>query len=399
MINIDTKEFILTNINSDTRALALKKISNPNINLRCALEQISAHQIARHKIPSWASSSDIIYPPHISLEQCSSELTARYKAKIIASSLSNLQSVIDLTGGLGVDSYFISQHFQKATYIEQNSVLCALASNNFPILGANNVTAVNTSAEEYFNTLDTVTFSAIYLDPHRRSSSGSKVVSISDCTPNVCTLKDTIFRHTSDMFIKLSPMLDITLAIKEIGNIKGIWIISLQNECKEVLIHSQRNYLGSISLSCVNILSEKRSEEISSTWGEEKDITLSIAKSLGNYIYEPNSSILKAGLFKTVSHNWNIPKLHQHSHLYTSEELIPDFHGRSFHIENIIPFSNKVAKEIHSITKQANVLTRNFPLAANILREKLKLKDGGSYYIIGTTLHDNSRVLIVTKRI
>ncbi len=400
MINEVTKNYIRDNAEVDVKILALRSSKNSDIDIKFALEQIAAYQTARKKIPSWSACKDVIYPVHLSMEQCSSEMTARYKAEIIRKE-SNGRDFVDLTGGFGVDSYSISRKFDEAEYVEMNGRLCEVAEHNFRVLEASNITVRNTTAEEYLEGTRGEG-KVVYIDPHRRDDRGGKVVSIKDCAPDVCELRDKIFAIGDDLFVKLSPMLDITLAISEIGNVKSVWVVSLRNECKEVLIHSHKGHEGDTRICCVNIKGDGEIDEFSCMMEDEKMIEGGVVDrggDIGKYIYEPNASIMKAGLFKITGKHWGVEKLHKHSHLYTSDDLVDGFHGRIFEVIRCVDFTKRAAKEIGLDGGKANVLTRNFPLSANALRDKLKLKDGGEFYVIGTILANGQKVLVVAKRI
>lgn len=441
-----TQEYIKQHRNDDVYRLALAKTPE-GVDLQYALQQISAYQILTKKVPSWAECNELIFPRQLSLEQSSSELTARYKAELIRNFMGNQPFThIDLTGGMGIDCYFIAQHTQKSHYVELNPELCQIARHNFTHLNSN-ISVHNTTAEEFLNqstdnrlqitnnrvqstdnrvqmtdnrvqiTDDrlqmTDNFSLltpnssllIYLDPARRGDHGQKLVSIADCQPNVIELLPQMFELTDKVVVKLSPMLDITRAINELSHIEKLYVISVGNECKELLLFINKKYNAETQIHAINLkstINNQRSTDnptpFSGFISHETALSLSYAHEVGKYLYEPYAAHLKSGLYKTIAQQYNCEKLHQHSHLYTSTELNNDFPGRKFEVKEVVPFDKKSAKTLFKSLKQANLTTRNFPLTVSELRTQYKIKDGGETYIFATTLHDDSKVLIVCQK-
>lgn len=404
-----TQEYIKQHRNDDVYRLALSKAPE-GVDIQYALQQISAYQILTKKVPSWAECDDLIFPKKLSLEQSSSELTARYKAELILQYMGNNPfSHIDFTGGMGIDCYFIAQHTLQSYYVEQNSELCQIAKHNFSHLNTN-ISVLNTTAEEFLNqitdnaSLLTLNSSLlIYLDPARRGDHGQKLVSIADCQPNVIELLPQMFSITNKIVIKLSPMLDITRALNELSNIEHLYVISVGNECKELLLFINREYNNATQIHAINLKPTVKNQHsiadkyslLNGTLQEEYSLTLHYASEIKQYLYEPYAAHLKSGLYKTLAQRYNVEKLHQHSHLYTSTELNPDFPGRQFRVEKVIPFDKKTAKLLFKNLKQANLTTRNFPLSVSELRTQYKIREGGDTYIFATTLHDESRILII----
>ena len=419
-----TKEYIKQHRNDDIYRLALTKAPE-GVDLQYALSQISAYQTLSKKVPSWAECDELIFPRQLSLEQSSSELTARYKAELIREFIgSDNYQHIDLTGGMGIDCYFIAQYASQSHYIEQNPELCTIAQHNFAHLNPN-ISVHNTTAEEFLNqitddrvqstdksiaegsknaksqlsTLNSKLSTLIYLDPARRGDHGQKLVSISDCQPNVIELLPQMFELTNKIVVKLSPMLDITRAINELSHIEKLYVISVNNECKELLLLINKECETDTEIYAVNIDNKgNKSDILKGTIPSESQIGISHAHEVGSYLYEPFAAHLKSGLYKTIAQQYGVEKLHQHSHLYTSNTLNNDFPGRKFQVKEVIPFDKKSAKTLFKSLQKANITTRNFPLTVNELRTQYKIKDGGETYIFATTLYDDSKVLIVCKK-
>ena len=413
-----TQEYIKQHRNDDVYRLALAKTPE-DVDLQYALQQISAYQILTKKVPSWAECNELIFPRQLSLEQSSSELTARYKAELIRDFMGNQPFThIDLTGGMGIDCYFIAQHTQKSHYVELNPELCQIARHNFTHLNPN-ISVHNTTAEEFLNqstdnrvqitdnaSLLTPNSSLlIYLDPARRGDHGQKLVSIADCQPNVIELLPQMFELTDKVVVKLSPMLDITRAINELPHIEKLYVISVNNECKELLLFINKKYNAETQIHTINLkstINNQRSTDTPTPFSgfisHESALSLSYAHEVGKYLYEPYAAHLKSGLYKTIAQQYDCEKLHQHSHLYTSTELNNDFPGRKFEVKEVVPFDKKSAKTLFKSLKQANLTTRNFPLTVSELRTQYKIKDGGETYIFATTLYDDSKVLIVCQK-
>ena len=374
--------------------------------------QTEGRKIIANKLPSWAENMSILFPVKISLEQCSSETTAIYKAGLVRG-----ESLVDLTGGFGVDCSFLSRKFSSVDYVEQNEELCQIAEHNFAALGLN-IRVNNAESVDFLKKMPFV--DCIYIDPARRDIKGKKTADLSLCSPNLLEIRDILLEKCNTLLIKLSPMFDISSALEVFPECKQVHVVSVKNECKELLLLVEKGFCGETEVVCVNLEElGVRSEELGisvQTSGEPSLLELSrvkleitsvasnLKKEKGeiisysfpkSYFYEPNASIMKAGLFKTVANKYNVQKLHPSTHLYTSEELVPNFPGRSFEIKRVTKVQKK---EIQDIEK-ANLSTRNFPGNVADLRKKLKLKDGGDTYIFACTLNDNSKVLIVCNKL
>ena len=388
MLDDATIEFIAQHREEDVRTLALQAGRYPTVDMREAVTQIEGWQHAREKLPEWAAVEGIIYPPKISMEQCSSEKTAKYKAGLVAGKM-----FADLTGGFGIDFSYMARGFGEAFYIERNENLCNIATANFSRLGLDHVKVLNGNSEELFGTLPRLDW--IFVDPARRDSDGRKVVALSDCEPNVVELD--LLSKADKAMIKCSPMLDITLACRQLGSVSSVHIISVNNECKELLIILNSGNFSGITTQCVNILKDGGMQTFSFTQEEEDLASISYCSEVGKYLYEPNASIQKAGCPKSLGAHYHVDKLHPNSHLYTSIEHVHDFPGRTFEIVEVLGFSKADIKRVQSLGK-ANITVRNFPENVQLLRKRLKLADGGENYIFATTLKDSSKALIVCKK-
>lgn len=390
ILSNELKQFILDHESDNVRDLALKSKRYSNIDIPFAFQQIAGRQIAKKKLPSWYSLTDILYPKHLSLEQCSSEHTAIYKASLVQG-----QTMVDLTGGMGVDFSFIAKDFELATYVEQQEELVELANYNFKALNLNQAKTINGDAVEYLKAMQKVDL--IYIDPARRSEEGRKTVLIEDCTPNLLDIDDLLEEKAKITMIKLSPMLDISLALQSLKGISDVHIVSHNNECKELLFIKQKDYKEQPQIHCVNIQSDQ-TDIYTFTKESEKQAKLNIADELGQYLYEPNASILKGGAYKSLSDNFSVYKLHISSHLYTSNTLEDSFPGRKFIIEGISSLNKKEVKSYLKGIQKANITTRNFPLSVQELRKRTSLSDGGDLYIFATTLADDKKVLIYCRK-
>lgn len=493
-MNQATLDFIRQHQDDDVRQLAFLGSKYPEVDMPFALDQIRGRKMARMKLPLWASIDGIIYPPHISMEQCSSEQTALYKAELAARLLglspssseneeekdkesenaSNLHlsencefagkgavdsefakneatckkqqilteseenvneikeephegdfseetGFVDLTGGFGVDfSYIASRLGVKSMYVERQAHLCEAAKENFGRLGLKNAIVKNGDGIEVLHSfaskkeaaaLDSLGITEdqsqsllktnlglklIFIDPARRDDAGNKVVSLKDCTPDVTLLQEEMLSKADYVIIKLSPMLDWHRAVSELNCVQEVHIISVNNECKELLLVLSARNMGNLRIYCVN--------DAQSFVCEESDMEASSVKIAPftleemQYLYEPNASLMKAGCFGVLSERYDARMLSKNSHLFVSREPIAVFPGRSFRIIAISSFNKKELKRHLSGITKANIATRNFPLSVAELRKRLKLKDGGETYIFATTLSDESHVLVITEK-
>ena len=431
MMNQATQDFIRQHQDEDVRQLAFLGSKNPEVDMPFALDQIRGRKMARAKLPRWANIDGIIYPPHISMEQCSSESTALYKAELAARLLGLPASLfseeigfVDLTGGFGVDfSYIAARLGMKSMYVERQAHLCDAAKENFERLGLKNAIVKNGDGIEVLHSFHPkkkdaasaddslgITYDQprsllktnlglkiIFIDPARRDDAGNKVVSLKDCTPDVTVLQEEMLLKADYVIIKLSPMLDWHRAISELSHVREVHIISVNNECKELLlVLSARNMGGNLRIYCVNDAQSFVCDEMDMESSSVK-IAPSTLEEM-QYLYEPNASLMKAGCFGVLSDRYDARMLSKNSHLFVSQAPIEAFPGRSFRIIAISSFNKKELKRhLPGITK-ANIATRNFPLSVAELRKRLKLKDGGETYIFATTLSDESHVLVITEK-
>ena len=391
-MNTATRDFIEKHLKDDVRQLALQKFPD-DVDKILVLNQIEARQLLSKKVPSWASNPDLLFPKHLSIEQCSSELTAKYKASIISGG----DIFVDLTGGLGIDSYFLSEKFKTSYYIENQKELCDLAEHNFGVLGRK-ITVVNSDAETFLS--KNHDFDLIFIDPARRDIYNRKMVSLHDCSPDVIDLQNILLKNAKNVLIKVSPMLDISLITNELQNISEVHMVSVKNECKEILIKIEPGFEREIKYFCVNFIGNdlKSVQFFEFSENLESSESSKFAPTIKRYLYEPNASLMKSGAFKLISQRFAIEKLHVNSHLYTSDNLISDFPGRIFEVVGFAPFNKKIKKELLKDITEASVATRNFPLSANELRKSLNLKESDKNFVFGTTLIGDKKVVILAKK-
>lgn len=386
-ISPETQQFIDLHKDDDVRLLALQAGSYPQVDIRQAVVQISGRQAIAAKVPSWHATRGILYPEHLPIEQCSSEQAARYKA-----SLAKGGSLVDLTGGFGIDCAFMSPGFENVTYLERQSELCDIARHNFGLLGLTRIHVENSDATNRLPAMPPC--DCIFIDPARRDKSGGKVVRVSDCEPDVEKLEAMLLEKSPLVLVKLSPMLDLSLAIRSLPHTHEVHVVSVQNECKELLLVLRRGVPSVVPIHCVN-LSHGAKQEFIFTREEESETTTAFADSIGKYLYEPNASILKAGAFRCLARRYALEKLHRNTHLYTSDALANGFPGRIF---NVLSYGSLKDKKLLTGIDKANVATRNFPIHADALRKRLKLSDGGDIYLFGATINPEKKIIIVCRK-
>ncbi len=387
-----TRDYIRNHQNDDVRELALKGCQDPDVDLSFALQQIQGRQKARVKLPEMYDNPDIIFPATVSMEQCSSEATARYKASLVHG-----DTFADLTGGFGVDTIALAKCFQQGFYIESSTELREVFEHNAHAMEIRNIQIRQGIMEEVLPTLPEVDM--LYLDPSRRDGHGQRVVALTDCTPNVPEHKDALLgKARQGVLVKLSPMLDIKAALQQLPETREIHVLAVHGECKEILFLLSHDKVENIEYHAVNIQGERVTDFPFSSQ-EETEAAPELADGVGKYLLEPNAAVMKAGAFKCVATQYGLRKLHAHSHLYTCDEPVADFPGRVFTVENVVPFSKKEVKRHLADIGKANVAVRNFPLTAEELRKQLKLGDGGDVYLFGTTLHAGEKVIILTRKV
>ena len=353
-MNKATKDFIREHADADVRQLALQAKKNPEVDLTYALEQIAGRQKAKMKLPSWAKIDGMVYPPHISMEQCSSELTAKYKAEIVPCG----NYFVDLTGGFGVDFSFIAKTFKHAVYVERQEHLCAITSENFRLLGLDNAEVVNADGIEYLHQMDHADL--VFIDPARRDDHGGRTYGIADCTPNVLEVMDELMLKTNMLLLKLSPMLDWRKAVRDLGGASEVHIVSVDNECKELLIMVKHD-VQPIKVVCVNLFSNEEREVFEFDDTESTPLRQNISSK--TYLFEPNTSIMKAGCFDEIQARFPVAQLDNNSHLFVSDHEIPDFPGRLFKIEIVTSMNKRELKEALAGIDRANIAVRNFPVS------------------------------------
>jgi len=391
-MNIETKQFIATHEKEDIFALKLKYKTESKVDINLSIRQITGKQKIKYKVPLFYQTEDILYPAQLSLEQSSSESTAKYK-----SNLCEGNRLIDLTGGFGVDCCFMSSRFKQVTYVEQQEELCDLAAHNFKALGKEHIKVVHSKTENYLAETEHVDW--IFIDPARRSTEGKKVVLLSDCEPNVAILSALLLEKASHVMIKLSPMMDITAAIRELPATSEIHIISVENECKEVLLILDQTAGVNIKIKTINFGINKEDQVFEFNIQDESLANISFSSMLGKYLYEPNAAIMKSGAFKLIGERFKLHKLQRNTHLYTSDELSVEFPGRIFEVKKQWGNSKKELKELVVKIPKANITTRNYPVSVDELRKKLKIKDGGDIYLFACTLNNEQKSIIECNKI
>lgn len=432
-INQETKDFIIRHANDDVRKVALSGKPAEGVDMQFALQQIAGRQTARTKLPSWYASGDVIFPPHISMEQCSSEQTAEYKAEVLLGILSNPFAVyhdakkchfIDFTGGFGVDFSYMAKPFGSATYIERQEHLCEIARHNLPLLGLDNAEVVCTDSVEAMRNVNCLAKGkplVVFMDPARRDTNGQRTYAISDCMPDVTSCIDDLLRQTEVLMIKLSPMLDWHSAVRELNNaaqshdaVREIHIVSVGNECKELLLVLSDKYSSPLSLHCVNDaekfvvhgINEEEMAEKAAADGimqpddDDDSDELQCSESVfeAQFLFVPNASVMKAGCFGLLESTFPVSQVSPNSHLFFADGMVEGFPGRAFRVRTVTTMNKKELRKALDGIAKANIATRNFPISPDNLRRKLKLKDGGETYIFATTTADNDHVLFVCDK-
>ncbi|MEX2230826.1 MAG: class I SAM-dependent methyltransferase [Cyclobacteriaceae bacterium] len=390
------KQFILDHENDDVRDLILKHKDILGIPIARVMEQIATRRKAREKLPLYYNTPEIIFSPPANFEQSSSELTAQYKSEIINSSFTTEKAIIaDLTGGFGVDAYFFSKTAQKVHFVEPDTSLLEIARHNHQLLGARNIQYHNSTAENFIRATGEY-FDFAYLDPSRRTAAKKKVHAFEDSQPDVLKLTSEIFEKTCVMMVKASPLLDIQAGMSQLTCVKNVFVVSVYNECKEILFLCEEDFAGIAAIEAVNILGDLVVQKFEFSFQEERRQMVEYSDPL-KYLYEPNASILKAGAFKSVAIRFNLKKIQSSTHLYTGDHLIESFPGKRFLIEKSIRPDPSEIKKYYPDGK-ANVTTRNYPLSPEALKKKTGLKDGGEKFLIGFS-GQKKKYLVVAKKL
>ena len=387
ILHPEVQQFIHDNLNSDTSKLLFKGSPFDALSIQELVTQIISKKKCVKKLPSWYKTENIYYPPKVHIEQTSSEITAAYKSLLVSGN-----SIIDITGGFGVDCYYFSKKIKKVTHCELDTNLSTIVKNNYEQLKIDTINLVSGDGIAFLKN-NSSRYDWIYIDPSRRDSTHKKVFLLKDCLPNVPDNLDLLFSKSDHILVKNSPILDLSKTIEELRFVKEIHIVAVQNEVKELLFVLEKNHVKAIQIKTVNYLSKnvqlfdfQHTKETTSTYSEPK-----------KYLYEPNSAILKSGGFHEISVQFNLEKLHQHSHLYTSEKCI-EFPGRTFLVEGMCSYHKKEIKKFLTENK-ANITTRNFPESVAEIRKKTKIKEGGSTYLFFTTNHNNKHIVLICSQV
>ncbi|MFN4026926.1 MAG: THUMP-like domain-containing protein [Flavobacterium sp.] len=380
------QDFINRNITTNVSALALQKNPMTEVNWTLVLQQIAAKQKAEHKLPTWFQTPNIYYPSKVSVEQTSSEKTAQYKSGLVSG-----KTLIDLSGGFGVDDFYFAQQLKQVIHCEIDESLSEIVRYNFEQLKASNINCIPGDSEVTLNQLQ-AQFDWIYIDPSRRNEAKGKVFMLKDCLPNVPEKLDYYFGFTASLMIKTAPILDITAGLSELRNVKAIHIVALENEVKELLWIIEKDWVKSPEIVTVN-LTKKRTETFSFEWNST---AIADYGEPYKYLYEPNAAIMKSGGFDWISARFKIKKLHPHSHLYTSDTLI-DFPGRVFAVEQVLAYQKSDMKIL--VGQKANISARNFPDSVENIRKKWKIKDGGDSYSFFTTDINNRKIVLLCSKL
>jgi hypothetical protein len=379
LLQKEIQEFIQKNENSDLHQLALQQKEFFKIPYHILAVQIASRKKAKSKIPLYYNTSNIVFPATLNLEQSSSEATARFKADFLKNNLPFSFTLADLSGGLGIDSYFLSNVAKTIVHVEPNTELQNMAAHNHRQLGVTSIQYVNDYAENFIkdrlNTFDT-----IYVDPSRRKEN-QKVFALQDCVPNVVELLPSIFDSASYILLKASPLLDITQALRQLVHIQKVIVLSVSNECKELLFFAKKGFEGESSVDAINLTENGSIQStFSFLFSQEQVSNPTFSKPL-TYLYEPSASVLKAGAFKCIASSFNLYKIAAHTHLYTSEDKVEAFPGRIFSVEKLLKADEKTVSA-HLPENKANIITRNYPLSPEALKKKLKIMDGGTQYLL-----------------
>jgi hypothetical protein len=378
--------------NDDERKLVLQLKSIQGLPTRLIAQQISGRRKAKHKLPTYYATDGIVFPPTVNLEQSSSEQTATFKCELLNITQCGSEKLVDLTGGFGVDAYFFSRRFADVIYIEPDTELSLIAAHNHEVLNASNIEHLQKSAEEFLSRFDG-RVNVVFIDPSRRGYGDQKVHSFRDCQPNLSAIQSRIFEITDCLLVKASPLLDIKAAIADLTFVKVVAIVSVENECKEVLYFCQKDFSGETRLEAIDIAGDER-QLMSFTFSEER-LAESDYSLPDSYLYEPNVAVLKSGAFKLVGTRFELKKLEVNTHLYTSGELRMDFPGRIFSIRGELN-SNNASNFFPD--KQANFIVRNYPAKPAELARRLKLIEGGMEYVVATSSMGR-KMLLAARRV
>lgn len=387
ILSTGVQNFIKENWNTDIVSLLLKKPIFGFVSNQELARQLEARKKCEKKLPTWFGTPNIYYPNKLTIEQTSSERTARYKSEIVAG-----KSLLDLTGGFGVDSYYFSQTLEQVVHCEIDEELSHIAHHNFQLLGAKNIQTKSIDGMEFLRE-SAYEFDWIYIDPSRRTEAGGKVFRLSDCAPNVLNELELLEKKSKNILIKTSPLLDFSIGISELKMVKEIYVVATNNEVKELLWILGKGHGNDITVKTINLLA-RGTQTFNFRLSEEKLAIPRFSMPL-TYVYEPNAAILKSGAFQLLGTALGCYKLHEHTHLYTFDTLI-DFPGRRFKINQVHPYTKKNMKRLAN--DKANVSTRNFPESVAELRRKFRIGDGGNVYLFFVTVGKNERVVMICEK-
>jgi 16S rRNA G966 N2-methylase RsmD len=383
----DVQDFINQHLHCTAAEIMLQASKFPEWDMKVVAQQLVGKQLAKSKLPRWFVNDKILYPIRLSMEQCSSEATAAYKNQILAGGQG-----IDITGGFGIDTYFLALKAKSVIYCEQNKDLAEIVKHNLDVLGQENHTFFSGDGVKHLDQCEGLDW--VFIDPARRIKN-QRVFRLQDCEPNVINIQDKLFEKACQILIKTAPLLDIKQTLIDLKYVKEVHVVSVNNECKEVLYLLEKNFVGEVKIHCVNIA--KGNQETFCFTGTEEKATQTHHSNPQNYIYEANSSIMKAGAFKSIAARYGLSKLHQNTHLYTSDKWVANFPGRSFKLLDVLSPNRKVLTKLK--IQKANLSCRNYLQKVDVLKKKLKLKDGGDNYIFATTLSDGKPKLLWCKKV
>lgn len=388
MLTKEEQVFIQDNHNVDITRLILEHHKYPNLDIKKLANQINIRKKAISKLPTWSNNPAIFFPSTISWQQCSSEYTAKYKSHLLDG-----KTLVDLTGGFGVDVFYFAQTFEEVIYIEQDTELTTIVGYNYEVFNQKNIKIINGDSLEILKKLSDV--DVIYLDPARRNEQQQKIITLEESVPNILEIKAMLLDKANYVLLKTSPMLDIHKAIKDLKNVEAVHVVAVENECKELLFVLNSNFNSNISLTCVNIQRDGKMDIAKAKWEENLNLAYSMPRT---YIYDPNKAIHKAGIFNQVGRDFDIKKLAANTHLYTSEKLVTDFQGRIFQLEKILKPQKKEIQK-HLTKGKANLITRNFPESVANLKKKWKITDGGDTYLLAVTLENTQKAVLLCSRV
>jgi len=393
-LDLPTRTFISEHAGDDLSRLLLSASRYPDIDIPFVVDQIAARRQIRDKLPSWYGLEDLIYPSRLAAEQCSSEQTARYKQRLV----NQKDIVCDLTGGLGVDSYYFSQKTKEVIYIERFEDYAEAAGHNMAVLGVENVQVRQGDATEMITSLPEL--DVFFIDPARRGKENKRLFALADCEPDLLALLPGLLNKAPKVIAKISPMADIRQTLALLPQTTSVHVLSVKNECKELLFVIEReNSNHSVPVYCIDFSTEGKEKTFLFSFEAEQEIQPLLAGSVLTYLYEPNASLMKAGAFKSVAVQYEIEKLAVSSHFYTSDRLIDNFPGRVFRVNEVIPFQNKTIKSLSVKYPKANITVRNFPLTVEELRKRTKIHEGGDKFLFATMLTDGSKLVIAGEKV